>query len=177
VLRSLFEKRGDADYLGEAVSQREHALQCALLARRAAASPALVTACLLHDVGHMLDVSEGDPTRGGATDHFHEEQGERWLARHFGPDVCRPVALHVAAKRYLCATDAAYAGWLSAASQASLRLQGGPMIEAEVAAFRADAYHEAAVLLRRWDDEAKVPGLATPTLEDFLSDVRACARM
>ena len=41
------------------------------------------------------------------------------------------------------------------------------MSGAELAAFRANPQFEAAVQLRRWDDEAKVPGLAVPGLEAY----------
>ena len=49
----LFQTRGGAAYLGEAISQREHALQTSNLAVCGQASDALVAAALLHDVGHL----------------------------------------------------------------------------------------------------------------------------
>ena len=82
--------------------------------------------------------------------------------RYFGPEVTEPIRLHVDAKRYLCAVDPPYLDGLSPASRLSLKLQGGPMDPAEVAAFEANAYCRDAVRLRRWDDTAKVPGLAVP---------------
>ena len=48
----LFAARG-AERYGESVSQLEHALQCAALARRARADDEVVLAALLHDVGHL----------------------------------------------------------------------------------------------------------------------------
>lgn len=45
---ALFVGQGDADYVGEAVSQREHALQCAALAKSAGASDAVVIGAMLH---------------------------------------------------------------------------------------------------------------------------------
>ena len=87
-----------------------------------------------------------------------------------------PVRLHVAAKRYLCATEPDYAERLSPASQLSLRLQGGPFTSGEAEAFAQEAHAEAAVAVRRWDDEAKLPGLATPPLEHFLPTVAALRR-
>src|SRR5262249_49953725 len=113
VLR-LFKERGDAAYLGEPVSQTEHALQAARAAERAGAAAALVAAALLHDVGHLLHDLPEDCARAGIDD-AHEERGGRWLGRHFGPDVVEPVRLHVAAKRYLCASDPTYLGRLSEA--------------------------------------------------------------
>src|SRR5215467_2405 len=101
----LFETRGARDYLGEPVSQQEHALQTADLAVHDGASDALIAAALLHDIGHLLG-SEEDKAELGI-DALHEEKGGRWLARHFGPEVTEPIRLHVMAKRYLCASDRA----------------------------------------------------------------------
>lgn len=53
-LIALYRNYGARQYGREAVSQLEHALQCAHLAETAGAAPALVAASLLHDVGHMV---------------------------------------------------------------------------------------------------------------------------
>ena len=50
------------------------------------------------------------------TDNRHSDQGAAWLAQWFGPEVTEPVRLHVAAKRYLCTTEAGYCDRLSPAS-------------------------------------------------------------
>jgi phosphonate degradation associated HDIG domain protein len=177
VLR-LFKERGGAAYLGEPVSQTEHALQTAWAAEQSGAGGALVAAALLHDLGHLLhDLPEDCALTG--IDDAHEVRGARWLSRHFGPEVAEPVRLHVAAKRFLCATDPTYAGRLSEASLRSLRLQGGPFTPDEAARFRLHPHAEAAVRLRRLDEQAKVPGLHTPDLEHFrpcLEAVRAARR-
>ena len=166
VIMGLFQKRGDAAYLGEAVSQTEHALQTAWAAEQADAASALIAAALLHDIGHLLhDLAEDCALAG--IDDAHEVRGERWLARYFGPDVTEPIGLHVAAKRFLCATDPTYLGLLSEASLRSLKLQGGPFTADEAAQFRRHPYGDAAVALRRFDEQAKVPGLPTPPLEHF----------
>jgi phosphonate degradation associated HDIG domain protein len=166
VILDLFQKRGDAAYLGEPVSQTEHALQTAWLAEQASADGALIAAALLHDVGHLLHDLPEDCALAGIDD-AHEVRGQRWLARHFGPDVTEPVRLHVAAKRFLCATDPGYLGLLSEASLRSLQLQGGPFTPDEAAQFRLHPHGEAAVVLRRFDEQAKIPGLPTPPLEHF----------
>lgn len=163
----LFRERGSSAYLGEAVSQLEHGLQAAQAAERAGAPPTLIVAALLHDVGHLLHALGEDAADRGIDDR-HENLGQRWLDRHFPPEVSEPVRLHVAAKRYLCATETDYWERLSPSSRQSLRLQGGPFSPAEVEAFAALPHAEAAVALRRWDDEAKVPGLVTAPLEHYL---------
>jgi len=157
------------------VSQREHALQAAALAEAEGAPAALVVAALLHDIGHLVAGLGDNPAAEGIDDR-HEELGQAWLARWFGPEVSEPVRLHVAAKRYLCALEPDYFARLSSDSVLSLSLQGGPMTFDEARDFAAGPHAAAAVRLRRWDDSAKMPGLATPPPSHFLPTVRACLR-
>lgn len=159
----------------EAVNQLEHGLQCAELARREAAPDALVAAALLHDVGHLLTADRWDGEESPTEDLRHEEAGGRYLRRWFGPEVTAPVVLHVAAKRYLCATDPRYLERLSPASVQSLELQGGPMDEEERARFEARVGWEDALRLRRWDDDAKVVGAEVAPFEDHEPLLRALA--
>lgn len=163
----LFDARGSSGYGGEAVLQLEHALQAAMFAENEKAPPALIVAALLHDVGHLLHELPADAPDQGIDDR-HEALAARWLTKHFGPDVVEPVRLHVAAKRYLCAVDADYHRELSPPSAQSLRLQGGPMSPEEVREFELQPHFDAAVRLRRWDDEAKVVGLVTPDVRHFM---------
>lgn len=165
VLR-LFTERGDSQYGGEAVTQLEHALQAAWFAECDGAKPALIAAALLHDVGHLLHALPDDAPDQGIDD-VHESLAAGWLAQRFPPAVAAPAAMHVAAKRYLCAVDREYLGLLSAPSIHSLRLQGGPMSPEEVASFESRPFFADAVRLRRWDDAAKIVGLATPDLAHF----------
>jgi [1-hydroxy-2-(trimethylamino)ethyl]phosphonate dioxygenase len=162
----LFKERGDAAYVGEPVSQTEHALQAAFAAEKENASPSLIVAALLHDVGHILHNLPEDCADQGIDDR-HEELGCRFLMRHFGPEVSEPVRLHVPAKRYLCAVEPDYLTSLSPASIRSLELQGGVFSAAETREFERHPHLRAAVAVRRWDDIAKVPELKTPDLEHF----------
>ena len=163
---SVLHDGGAESYFGEPVTQLEHALQTAALAESADAPDAIVVAALLHDIGHMLAAEEALVADPGV-EVRHEDIGNRWLAGHFGPAVTEPIRLHVAAKRYLCAVDAGYSGALSAASQASLALQGGPMNADEVRAFAQMPWAREAAALRRWDDAAKVPGLRVHGLSHY----------
>lgn len=165
-LLALIEARGGSWYGAERLSETAHSLQCAALAERHGAPPALIAAALLHDIGHLLEgATEGDAEHG--RDDRHEETGAEYLAQWFGPEVTEPVRLHVAAKRYLCATAPDYARRLSAASTRSLNLQGGPMGSAEVAALERNPSLADAVRLRQWDEDAKVVGMPTPPLDHF----------
>jgi gamma-butyrobetaine dioxygenase len=171
-LIGLFERFGRERY-DESVTQEEHALQCARLAREDGADDSLVAAALLHDVGHLMV----DRDRVPAVDLRHEAIGARALARWFGPEVTNPIALHVDAKRYLCAVEPSYFGELSPGSVHSLSLQGGPMSPDEVARFEALPGAEAAARLRRWDEGAKVAGLHAGELGDHRELLMALARI
>jgi phosphonate degradation associated HDIG domain protein len=172
---AIYAARGAGAYFGEEVSMTEHGLQAAYFARQAGASDALVVAALLHDIGHLLGRVPGDIAEWKADAH-HELSGARWLARRLRSEVSEPVRLHVPAKRYLCATDAGYFARLSAASVHTLALQGGPMSAHEVAQFESERYFREAVCVRRWDDEGKVAGLATPPLTEYTTLIEQLLR-
>jgi phosphonate degradation associated HDIG domain protein len=164
-IRAAFDKRGHEGY-GEGVTQLEHALQCAIFAARDGAPESLVVATLLHDIGHMLHDLPQDIADQGV-DTMHESLGSAWLSQHFGPEVSEPVRLHVAAKRYLSASEPGYYDVLSEASKLSLKLQGGPMSAEERRRFAGERFFKEALDLRRWDDEGKIVGLKTPDLAYF----------
>ena len=157
---------GTAEYHGERVSQMEHALQAAHLARQEAANEEEVIAALLHDIGHMWPVERRQVTSVGVVAHdaigaqVCEDLG-------FSYAVADIVSGHVDAKRYLVATDEDYAAQLSEVSVESLRLQGGPMSPGEVEAFRESANWQSKVRVRIWDDRAKTPGTVVPGLESY----------
>jgi len=165
-IRDLFAGPGSEDYLGEDVTQAQHMCQAGALAESAGAADELIAAALLHDVGHFLGQLSGHDLMSG-TDNRHSHIGAAWLSQWFGAGVTDPIRLHVAAKRYLCAIEPAYAAQLSPASAHTLEVQGGPMDQEQVRAFEAEPYFAEAVSLRRWDDAAKDPGAATPTFEHF----------
>jgi phosphonate degradation associated HDIG domain protein len=162
----LYQRFG-TDHYDEDLSQLAHALQTATLARDAGASDELTAAALLHDVGHLLDIRDGNAA-GASHDLRHEATGARYLARLYGPAVTGPIALHVRAKRYRCAVDPGYHAALSPASTRSLALQGGPLTAREAATFEAHPSFADAVALRGWDDRGKVDGLAAGTLADLV---------
>ena len=103
-LAEIIERRGAESYLGEAVTMAEHMLQGAMLAEAEGAPDELVAAALLHDIGHYTSAF-GAYAPDDTVDRRHSEAGAAILAPFFPAVVTECVRLHVAAKRYLAATD------------------------------------------------------------------------
>lgn len=158
---------GSTLYYGEGVTQLAHALQCAKCAAAVTNDEEIILAALLHDIGHICDPSAEQMAADiGIVDH--EGIGARFLlTRGFSPKVADLVRAHVAAKRYLVATNPTYAAQLSPASIATLQHQGGPMSPVEVAAFENDPLFTTKLRMRSWDEMGKEPGMATPPLESY----------
>lgn len=163
---NLFTDRGAQEYMGEAVTMSQHMEQSASCAVADGAPDSLVVAALLHDIGHFISEHPIEALENGI-DNFHEEAGARYLEPFFPASITEPIRLHVAAKRYLCATDKDYFGQLSDASVNSLRVQGGPMSRAEVERFEANPYHKEAVKLRLYDDDGKIAGLEIKPVTEY----------
>ena len=164
----LFLKKGGDLYGGEAVTQLEHGLQAAHFAKQASSSDELVTAALLHDIGHLLHDLPDNATEQGIDD-VHEEIGAQFLTTYFKTEVVEAVKLHVTAKRYLCLVEPGYYDTLSPTSKASLLLQGGIMNGAEKLAFEQYPYFKEAVALRKWDDQAKIPNFKVEEIKTYRS--------
>jgi len=168
-IENLLTGRGASQYGMEAVSQLEHALQCAQLADAAGEDEELVIACLLHDLGHLLAAEragthEPDPER----DDLHQFAALPFLRGVLPEAVLAPIRLHVDAKRYLCQAEPGYFESLSPASVRSLAQQGGAFDDEGARAFMAQPHAAEAVRLRRYDDLAKVADKAVPPLAYYL---------
>ena len=171
----LLNEAGAYRYGGEAVSQLEHALQCAHLAEGENAPEELVVAALLHDLGHLTHDLGEDVAQHGVDDK-HQFRALHLLRRVFDGGVTEPIRLHVDAKRYLCRADPMYHDTLSPASKLSLELQGGEFDADEARRFIVQPYGRDAVRLRTWDDRAKTPGKPTPDLVHYTKIMTRCAR-
>jgi phosphonate degradation associated HDIG domain protein len=174
-IERLFEERGGEQYTGEPVTQLQHALQTAALGEAEGASDALVTAALLHDLGHLLHNLGETPSMRGVDD-VHQYRALPFLRGLFDDPVLDAIKLHVDAKRYLCATRPGYHESLSADSQRSLLLQGGVFTGVEAQSFIAQPGAEAAVSLRLWDDLAKDADKVTPPLGHFMARAARCVQ-
>jgi phosphonate degradation associated HDIG domain protein len=176
-IETLFARKGAEQYSGESVTQLEHALQCAFLAEQSGADDEIITAALLHDLGHMLHDLNSEfgpsPTVHGVDD-VHQYIALPFLRGLFSNKVLSAIQLHVDAKRYLCAMRPEYFTSLSADSVRSLKLQGGIFSETEAKVFIGQLGAEDAIRVRIWDDLAKVHGLKTPTLRHYLNIAERC---
>ncbi len=147
----------------EAVDELDHALQSGARAVEDGADDELVLAAALHDLAHspMFDASAAER---------HAETARQWLTPRFGARVGWLAGQHVAAKRYLAATDPGYGSVLTPTSALSLRAQGGAEVDA---ALVAHPWWPDALRLRRYDDAAKNPAArlngGTATIGDVLA--------
>lgn len=165
VIFNIINKFGRLTY-GEDITQIEHALQCAQIAREDGAADTLIAAALLHDIGQFID-DAGHAAEQHGIDARHEVIGATFLARSFPESVTEPVRMHVEAKRYLCAVEPYYRAALSRASELSLQLQGGPMSADEANVFAQSPYFDDAIKLRRYDDTGKQSDWAVADLEFY----------
>ncbi len=163
-IKNVYLAQGSTRY-GENVTQLEHALQTAQLAIEDGYDDEFVAACFLHDIGH-LHYAEGLAQKN--IDGEHEELGANYLSSAFSENVTEPIRLHVAAKRYLCATEPEYHDTLSNASKHSLKLQGGAFTAQEVQECEKNSLFEKAVKLRIYDDRGKIIDLKVISFDEIL---------
>ncbi len=168
-ITGLFNKYGNEDYDGEPISQTSHMMQCALLAM-GEGEIELTLGAFLHDIGHLLKHEQTTELMGSFGVVNHEGIGAAYLReRGFSERICAIVANHVAAKRYLVATDKNYAAKLSPASCETLKLQGGPMTDKEAKAFKNHFFFDDIIKVRLWDEKAKDADAPLPPLDYFIN--------
>ena len=157
---SLFKKYGHIVY-GEKMNVSSHSIQSGLIAKEKGYDEELILSAFLHDVGHLYPLELEDSTFEKMGE-YGIEQHDKWGAvllekLGFSARLIAPVKNHVDAKRYLCYANKSYYNELTEASKQTLEYQGGPMTSEEAAKFEADPYFEDSILIRRIDEEAKVP--------------------
>lgn len=154
---------------GEVVDVLTHGLQCAAVLERTAPDDLeLQVAGLVHDLGWL------DPSGGRwalRADAAHDVDGRVLVEDLLGRRVGALVGGHVAAKRYLLATDPSHRSLLSARSEETLGFQGGVYTPAECAEFEARPDRDDLVALRRADDAAKVRGAVVAALDTWRAPV------
>jgi len=164
----LFHAFANTDYIGEAISQQEHSLQCAYFAKQLGHSNEVVIASLLHDIGHVA-LSTPQPQMAGLGVINHEWIGARLAIEAGLPrKVGMLIGYHVEAKRYLAYKKKAYFDKLSEASKGTLAFQGGPMSEMEAKTFEALPLFREALQVRTHDEKGKVVDLDCPDFASYL---------
>lgn len=167
----IFDRCGDAEYLGEAVTMGQHMLQGATIAEQNGQDEDIIVGTLLHDIGHFTS-EFGTFSMEDDEDRFHEEAGAEVLAEFFPSVITDCVRYHVAAKRYLCATKPEYFKRLSPASVHSLNLQGGPMAPDEVVEFEKNPNLKKIIQVRYLDEAGKRTDMETPDFWHFAPTVQ-----
>ena len=154
---SIYRKYGDELYFGEGVTQMQHALQAANLAKTSGYDDETILAAFLHDIGHLcIDESEEHQVMDSYGVVDHETLGANFLRKMgFSNKVCRLIASHVNAKRYLTYKYPEYYDQLSEASKQTLEFQGGKMSHEEANHFQEDQHFDSYIQLRKWDEMAK----------------------
>jgi phosphonate degradation associated HDIG domain protein len=168
---NLYQQYGNADYIGEPVSQLEHMCQAAQMAASEGADDEMVLAAFFHDIGHLCEFIMPLEKMDGIGIVDHESIGENYLLTHgFSARIGRLVQGHVPAKRYLTFKYPEYYQRLSQASKETLTIQGGVMQPDEAAAFEADPLFDNYIKMREWDDRAKLVNTPVPDL-NFLKEM------
>lgn len=165
---SLYRNYGNADYIGEPVSQIEHMCQCAQMAEKEGYDMEVILAAFFHDIGHLCEhiMPSTDMDGYGIVDH--EKLGADYIrSKGFSEKIARLVASHVAAKRYLTFRFPEYYEKLSEASKQTLVFQGGMMTEEEALAFETDPLSDLYISLRKWDEQAKEEHIPLPPLDHY----------
>ncbi len=152
-------------YIGEKVTITEHMVQTAMIAEQNHSSESLICACLLHDYGHFI-IEDPNQLVSKSVDGKHENIAFNFLKNYFKTEVVEPIKLHVQAKRYLC-RNKSYWNILSEASKVSLKLQGGIMSNNEAKKFVSLKFHDDAILLRKYDEEGKIPNIKMKKIEHY----------
>jgi 2-amino-1-hydroxyethylphosphonate dioxygenase (glycine-forming) len=164
-LFQLYQLYGANEYAGEKVSQLEHMAQAAQLAMEQGQDAELVLAAFFHDLGHLLPVKNEEETMAGYGVKDHESLGASYLASlGFSIRICRLISSHVNAKRYLTYKFPEYYASLSDASRKTLEYQGGKMDAREAGAFERDPLFDQFILMRRWDEAAKLENQPLPDI-------------
>jgi 2-amino-1-hydroxyethylphosphonate dioxygenase (glycine-forming) len=168
IIKDLFNKHGDKDYIGEAITQTHHMVQAAMLAENSKCKSTVILASLLHDIGHLLDFENKENNMGNYGKKDHEHIGAIFLENlGFPESITVPIKNHVSAKRYM-SIDKQYYKKLSEASKQTLKFQGGIFTEQEAIKFEQSPFFIDSVYVRYYDDNAKDKDKKMKTLEYYL---------
>ena len=177
---NLYQSYGDAGYIGEKITQYQHAMQCYLLAEEylnlnkdnfnfTDISPEEIKlGAFLHDIGHLMEFRINYVEKMGNLGVLHHENvGAEYLKNQgFSDNVCNLVSNHINTKRYLITKNDKYYNNLSEASKKTFEYQGGKMSNIEIDSFETDKLLFWHLNLRNWDDKSKS---TDPELLDYIN--------
>ncbi len=167
-LFKLLINQGNASYIGEQISQLEHAVQAALAAEKVTNDPSIILAALFHDIGHFVPGFETMESMAEFGVKDHDKIGAEFLRKFGFPEkTCQLVGSHVDAKRYLCYKKPDYLNRLSLASKKTLEFQGGAMTIEEAQKFEQDPLFEWYLKIRVLDEMAKEIGISTHRMTHY----------
>ena len=159
----LYQKYGDKGYIGEEVTQLQHAVETAMLAEEyyhqlpEHLKVEIILGAFLHDVGHLLVYENFDlEMMGDVGVKDHEEIGGLFLEEMgFSNLISELVRNHIMTKRYLITINKDYYEKLSDASKITFEYQGGKLTKEEIHNFEKGKYFDYHLRLREFDDKAK----------------------
>ena len=157
---NLLKKYGDNGYIGEDVTQLQHAFQCAMFAEDDSDvdnKNDFILGCLFHDIGHLLCYDNPEMEKMSDLGVMnHEKVGADYLrSLGYNENVCELVENHINTKRYLISTDPNYYNNLSEASKQTFEYQGGKLSNEEINSFKQNKLFKYHLKLRTYDDQAK----------------------
>lgn len=169
-IKGLIEKYGSNDYIGENISQKEHYLQCAMLAEKDNCEKEVIIGALLHDIGHLISIENNLEQIGVYGAKNHEKIGYDFAINYnLGKKIAHLIEYHVQTKRYLVTTDKNYYNNLSDASKKTLEKQGKMMNSHEIIEFKNNPYFKEDLKIREYDDKAKLENIKLKSLDYYLN--------
>ena len=159
----LYDNYGGHGYIGEEITQLEHATQCAFLAEEFCKNNKcfceidLILGSFLHDIGHLLIYDNKNlKTMGNFGVSNHEDLGANYLkSKGFSENICEFARNHIKTKRYLITKNPDYYNNLSEASKNTFKYQGGKLTQNEIKEFENDKLFKYHLKIREFDDKAK----------------------
>ena len=169
---SILEASKSSAYIGEPISQFEHAVQAADRALNTGSIDEVVLAALLHDIGHLVDPNAEQMDELGTVNHerlgakFLSDQGFSTHDRLSTGNGCQ--ALPMLSPRELLQETIS-------ASCSTLEWQGGP-VDGGMRNLRAWVHFEDALRLSSFDEQAKEVGYKSPNLALYQRMLKALTR-
>lgn len=201
----LYNKYGMTDYIGEKVSQIEHAIQSAFYTEAftefgnlkgklinvfegisihdinidESIKNSIIVGGLLHDIGHLLLCDESSMSSMRKLGiNGHEKIGSLYLQKvGFNKLVVYLVNSHILAKRYLLSKYPQYKNYLSKSCIQTLEQYGGLLCEDEIREFETHPFYKYALLVSISDDYAKIPNCKYNDISYYKDMIFSCINL